>query len=140
MIDQANAATVALQQAQANANAAAAALAAAAAVPAAGPVQGPALFALTPALANPGYLDYTNTSHVRLYNKAIAPLTEKFDLTSTNLRGFIQAFSDKAHDMNWSPTLTVQVGNVQHDLVKNYGLVSIDEVRMHALTYLAHNN
>ena len=133
VIDQANAATLALQQAQANANQAAAAMAAAAA---AGPPQGPAPFALTPAQANPGYLDYSTTNHVKLYYKAIAPLTEKFDLAPANLRGFIQAFADKAIEMNWGATLTVPVGNGQQDLVKHYGSVTIEQVRVHATTYL----
>ena len=114
-------------------------MAALAAAAAAGPPQGPALFALTLALSNPGYLNYTVKIHVKLYYKAITPLTDKFDLTPANMHGFIQAFSGKANNMNRLITLTVPVGNVQYDLVKLYGSDTIKEVRLHVMTYLQTN-
>ena len=88
-------------QAQADAAAAAAAAAALALANTAANQGGQPVFALTPALVTQQFLNYALTTDTKLYYKSIAPLTEKFDLTSANMRGFLQAFSDKATDSNW---------------------------------------
>ena len=76
-------------------------------------------FALTPALLNAGFLNFAIQSDVKLYYKAIAPLTNKFDLQPANMRGFIQAMTDKASDVNWVTTLTIAIGNVQYTISSN---------------------
>ena len=96
----------------------------------------PARFALTPALVSQQYLDYTLTNDIKLYYKSIAPLSTKFDLSPANMRGFIKAFFDKASDANWLMTLRIPIGNEQFDLIKQYGSVSIEQVRQHADTYI----
>ena len=81
-------------------------------------------------------LDYNIGHEFKLYYKAIAALSTKFDLQPANMRAFIQAFFDKAGDVNWMMTLAVPVGNALVDLVTQYGSVSIEDVRAHALTYI----
>jgi uncharacterized coiled-coil protein SlyX len=82
------------------------------------------------------YLNYTLTNDIKLYYKAVAPLSTKFDLSPAGMRGFLQAFFDKASDVNWLMTLTIQVGAIQYDLIKQYGSVTIEDVRLHAMTYM----
>lgn len=92
-------------------------------------------FALTPALISQQYLNYSLTADVKLYYKAIAPLSVKFDLTPANMRGFLQALYDKATDSNWLMTMTFVVRAIQFDLIKQYGSISLSDVRTYALTY-----
>ena len=100
---------------------------------------GAAQFALTPAQLNAGFLNFALQSDVKLYYKAVAPLTNKFDLQPAKMRGFIQAMLDKASDVNWTATLNIQVGNAHFDLIRQYGSVSLEDVRQHALTYVGQN-
>lgn len=99
-------------------------------------VVAPVPFALTPALVSQQYLDYSLTADVKLYYKAIAPLSVKFDLTPANMRGFLQALYDKATDNNWLMTMTFAVNAIQFDLIKQYGSISLAEVRTYALSYI----
>lgn len=82
------------------------------------------------------FLNYSLTTDIKLYYKAIASLSQKFDLMPANMRGFIQALSDKARNLNWQMTLVFMVRGAMYDLIRQYGSVTLNDVRQHALTYM----
>jgi hypothetical protein len=92
-------------------------------------------FARTPALLSNQALDYSIPANAKLYYKAIMPLETKFDLTQANMKDFLEAFKSRATLMNWQFTMNIMVNGVQHNLIEHYGLISIEEVRQHVLTY-----
>ena len=97
----------------------------------------PALFAFSPARLQNRLLDYNSTADVKLYYKAVLPLEEKFDLSSEKIRGFLEAFYDRAKNVNWQDTLIINVQGVPLNLAKNYGSITLQQVQAHAAIYSA---
>lgn len=95
------------------------------------------MFAFSPARLQNRLLDYNSSSDVKLYYKAVLPLEEKFDLSSDKIRGFLEAFYDRAKNVNWQDTLTIIVNGVPLNLAKNYGSISLQQVQAHAAVYSA---
>lgn len=100
----------------------------------------PVQFALTPARIRDQLLDYNKTSDVKLFYKAVEPLENKFDLSPENLRAFLKAVLDRAKLVNWTNTLIITVGASTLNLVRNYGSLSHEQVRLHALAYSGQQN
>jgi hypothetical protein len=96
----------------------------------------PRPYALTPALLEARYLDYSVVNDIKLYYKAVKPLSVKFDLSGDNMREFLNVFYCRAKDVNWLMTLTVPVGAVNYDLIRQYGSITLLEVRAYASTYV----
>ena len=61
----------------------------------------PPIFALTPSLAVQGYLDYTNSSHIKLYKTATDPFVQDFDVNQEGLKLFLENFKQRAFVSNW---------------------------------------
>ena len=99
----------------------------------------PVVFALAPALLSNQPLNYNVPADSKLYYKAISPLEPKFDLSASKIRGFLQAFYDKAIQVNWQMTLSFMIGAVQFNLIEHYGSITMAQVLTHAQTYLATN-
>ena len=62
-------------------------------------------FALTPAQAYDGVLDYTTTEGRKLFHsatKSLYPSDEGFDCTPDDLHGFIELVSNRAQEYNWN--------------------------------------
>ena len=85
-------------------------------------------------------LNYNDTADAKLYYKAVAAIEPKFDLSASKIRGFLQAFYDKAIQVNWQMTLSFMIGAVQFNLIEHYGSVTIAQVLMHANTYIGQNS
>ena len=79
----------------------------------------PVVFALAPALLSNQPLNYNVPADSKLYYKAISPLEPKFDLSASKIRGFLQAFYDKAIQVNWQMTLSFMIGVVQLNLIEH---------------------
>lgn len=106
-------------------------------VPAVPPGQGNLPFALTPSQATAGALDYTDSAHVKLYKAASYQLAHEFDLTSENLKLFLENFKQRAFVSNWTGMMLVTKNNgTQVNLIENYGNLSLHEIYNHASTYL----
>ena len=95
----------------------------------------PANFALTPALVTNNYLDYSQTADAKLYYKAIAPIATPFDLSSANMKDFLEAVLDKAVLVNWVMTLLIMWNGMQYNLIQHYGVLTLEAIRQHVLTY-----
>jgi hypothetical protein len=55
--------------------------------------------------------------------------------TGHNMQEFLADFLSQAKNVNWQVTLTDPVGNFCYDLLRQYGSVTLQEVRTHAATY-----
>jgi hypothetical protein len=93
------------------------------------------VFALSPGLAKNQFLDYTENADIKLYNKSIEPMDDKFDLSGEKTQAFLQSFRDRATYSNWQMTLKFTVGVIGYNLIEHYGSVTIEEVTIHAQTY-----
>jgi hypothetical protein len=108
--------------------------------------QAPALpvaaFALTPALANNAAIDYTTSTGMKLYTQAIAPLAMKFDGEPKNLAMFLHELSTRAIVANWGEIISQipDANGTPRNLIKDYGILSIQNIQAHALTYIAAGN
>ena len=100
----------------------------------------PAAFALGPGRSHT-VLDYddpnTGATATKLYNKAIAPLEEKFDGEADNLAVFLASVRDRARRFNWHRLITVLIDDgTTRNLLTHYGQVSLENTRVHATTYV----
>ena len=100
----------------------------------------PAAFALGPGRSHT-VLDYddpnTGATATKLYNKAIAPLEEKFDGEADNLAVFLASVRDRARRFNWHRLITVPIDDgTTRNLLTHYGQVSLENTRAHAMTYV----
>jgi hypothetical protein len=90
----------------------------------------PVVFALSPARVNDVLLDYTSPGDIKQYYKSVAGLE-----SSNGMLGLIRAFQDRARIASWQMTLSFQVQGVLFNLIAQYGLVTIEQVVVHVLTY-----
>ena len=100
----------------------------------------PAAFALGPGRSH-NVLDYddpnTGATATKLYNKAIAPLEDKFDGEADNLAVFLASVRDRARRFNWHRLITVPIDDgTTRNLLTHYGQVSLENTRTHAMTYV----
>ena len=89
-------------------------------------------FALGPGRGN-SLLDYSNTSHVKTYYKAVTPLEHKFDSKPSSLRIFMKSIANRAKSFGWDNILNIidSHGNTR-SLLYDYGQLTTEEVRTHA--------
>ena len=119
----------------ANQIAAAIAGAVANAAPAAPPA---AVFALTPALAETGILDYKQKSGSDIYKTATASLKTLFKGETPNLRTLTNELTTRAKSFGWERILTVTMGAGNPDLEvhRHYNAMTLDQVKTYVNTYI----
>jgi hypothetical protein len=101
------------------------------------PPLAPSIFALSPARATLGVLDYSLAAHVKLYHKATAALPIIFDGDAANLQVFLRSLGRRANTMGWRANIfAIPTASGTLDLLDSFGTVSLDDVRAHALTYV----
>jgi len=118
------------------ANAAQAPAANAAQAPAAN-VARPAIFSLTPARANPdAYLDYTTSSASKIFKQASASLDYKFDCEESSVQTFIETLRDRSTSSGWDSNQANIIDINGTNLMDEYGLLTLDQIRTHVITYI----
>ena len=91
----------------------------------------PSAFALGPGRGN-ALLDYSNTSHIKTYYKAVTPLEHKFNGQPSSLHIFMKSIANQAKSFGWTNILNIinSHGNTR-SLLHNYGQLTTGEVKMH---------
>ena len=92
-----------------------------------------------------GILNYSLNEHQKFFKRAtrrLMPEHELFDISQENIQDFIDLLSSRCADNNWSDTINrIQVEDTADSpripLLTNYGELTIDQVRMHELKYIA---
>jgi uncharacterized membrane protein YgcG len=98
----------------------------------------PAVFSLTPGTHNMNLpLNFANPADCKIHNHAVTGLVPQCDGTESSLRVCVRGIDLRAGTNAWNPTLLVPDSDgVIRKLTVTYGLLTIDDVRAHALTYL----
>jgi hypothetical protein len=102
------------------------------------------VFALTPALYNTRVIDYSTQSGIKIFNKSVEKLQDTpFDIDADGLHSFLNAVQERADSFGWEHILMVPKDILFPDedhtsLTRNFGELSMEQVRDHALTYM-HN-
>lgn len=109
-------------------------------------------FALTPADAKQGIIDFSKRSGERYYDRATRQLAiddELFDVETEDLHGFVNAVGERAEEFGW---LQIGAGILQipddplhpvegtpTNLITNYGEISMTDLRAWENTYITTN-
>ena len=121
-------------QVQVLVDAAVAAALMAAAIPAPG-VHAPPIFARTPAQANVGILNYGSSEGMKIYNAAVAALSTKYSGNTSEMHIFLKNVNERGQSFGWQNILNVPKDGGTRNLVDQYGLVTLEDIRAHALIY-----
>ena len=103
----------------------------------------PGAFALTPGQANPNQpIDYTSASGIKIWNESSAPLAFKFNAEGKEVSAFCEKLVERAEKSGWNLTggnvIDIPDGdNVDRNVINEYGRLTMEEIRTHALTYIA---
>ena len=103
-------------------------------------------FALTPAVAVQGVIDYNTTEGQKLYSTAIYKLDDElYDCKPDGLYQFLQTLSNRAQEYGWSdkvggilliPLQPLDVESETNYLIDNYGMIALKEIRAFNNTYI----
>ena len=103
----------------------------------------PAVFAITPAHAIRGLLDYSKAEHHKVYKSAIRPISDDlFNCDAEGLFQFLREVEDRADEMGWSAgILDVRVNaegeeERRENFIQNYGTVTLEQVVASELQYI----
>jgi len=100
------------------------------------------VFALSPALINPGPIDYSTTKGIKLWRGAVKPLAkELFTLEPHQFKLFLSTLTERTMVYGWENIINIPVnvavqGGPTHSLLTHYGQVTLQQVRDHAATYV----
>ncbi len=102
------------------------------------------VFALAPALHGAeDFLDFSTSDGIKLYKAMRAPLSQKFDCSSKDLKVFLSAMGDKVEEFGWTNLVEIPQDLEDEDedaptrsLLLEYGRITIIDVLQHAATYV----
>ena len=90
----------------------------------------PRVFALAPAQAIHGALDYSKTDHAKIYKAGIQQVSETpFDCEADGLFQFLKEVQDRVDEMGWTTgILSITTGikddeEKEEDFINNYGTI-----------------
>ena len=109
----------------------------------AAPVAPATVYARFPGRANAGLLDFNLEKDMKFFSRATVGLTTKYDCSSNGLAVFLQKVKERILIFNLSNIIQVPSLDaipIVRDLIHSYGLITIDECRAFATTYLAAND
>ena len=92
------------------------------------------VFALGPG-HNQTPLDFTDATAVKVFHKAIQPLSTVFDGKQENILPFLSNLQDRARNFGWQTILDIPVGGRNLNIISDYGSVTIADVTTHVATY-----
>ena len=104
------------------------------------PAPAPPQFALSPALANIGILDYNTAEGSNIYKQAVKPLKDEFDCTPGGLNVLLAQLKDRASAYGWTrilnipPNMNAPITTI--NIIDGYGQLTLAQVRTHAATYV----
>ena len=99
-------------------------------------------FALTPATAIDGLINCTTAAGAKVFRYATEGLDPLYDGSPKNSQFFLENVQDRASQYGWSQVLTVsnQATNPENrNLITEHRVLTMENVKAHALTYLAIN-
>ena len=102
--------------------------------------QVPVNFALAPALVEDGVIDYSTRAGSKIYEAAVEALNIEFDCKPENLKPLLQKIRNRSMATGWDHILDIPTDLAEPDQTTNllgeYGLLTLEQVRAHAETYV----
>lgn len=103
----------------------------------AGPQAQPAgPFALAPAQAIQGALDYTQKAESAIFEKATVKLPSTFDLENPNVSVLIEELKNRATTFGWNNILDVQVDGATINILDGHGQLTLEQCHVWSDTYM----
>ena len=109
----------------------------------AAPAATAAVYARFPGRAIAGSLDFSLEKDMKFFTRATVALTTKYDCSSSGLAVFLQKVKERILIYNLSDIVQVpslDTVPIVRDLLHSYGLITMEECRAFATTYLAAND
>ena len=107
----------------------------------------PAVYALAPAQAVAGSLDYTKEAHAKIYKSGIRPVSETlYDCEPDGLFQFLKEVKDRSDEMGWTTSIlnitTTDANGAQkvEDFMQNYGTITLEDVESSERLYIQGQN
>ena len=100
----------------------------------------PPIFALSPALATRGIINYNSRAGERIYASATKELdSNKYDGEAQGLMPFLELLEERATNFGWDTTIMMipQAGGNPKNLLAEYGTISMAQIRAHEDSYIA---
>ena len=108
-------------------------------------------FALNPAGAIPGLIDFTLQSHLRMHRRATSKLSDDtFDCVPEDLYQFLKELGDRASEFRWNDAIGILMipkyapdsnAPIRHvNLLSNHGELTMEEIHKFELTYVEGNS
>ena len=97
-------------------------------------------FALSPALATRGIIDYNTRGGERIYPSATKELdTTKYDGKAQGLMAFLDLLEERAANFGWDTSIMmIPIANANpKNLLTEYGTITIEEIQTHETTYIS---
>jgi hypothetical protein len=91
-------------------------------------------FARTPAQHNVGLLNYGTSEGMKVYNAAIAALTTKYS-GKVDMHIFLTKVKERGQLFGWKSIIEIPKDGSKKDLIDQYGLIDLEDIKAHALTY-----
>jgi hypothetical protein len=88
------------------------------------------------------FVDWSSDREIKNWKAGTKGLDDKFDLKQSNLMAFLNRVNERAQSYNWKAIIEVphrvegQENRQPTNLIKNYGIVTLEECKSHAETYL----
>ena len=98
------------------------------------------VFALSPALATRGIIDYNSRAGERIYTSATKELGDtKYDGEAQGLMAFLELLEERANNFGWDRTIMLipSEDGTAKNLLTEYGTITMNQIREHEETYLA---
>jgi hypothetical protein len=99
----------------------------------------PVAFSLSPGVANPtAPWDYFSSQGIKMYYQAVSPLSPKYKGDERSLTVFLSGLTSKANQYGWEELIMMIPDDtgVARSLLKHYALLTIPDIKKHALTYI----
>jgi hypothetical protein len=99
-------------------------------------------FSLTPGVVNAAApWDYKTSTGFKIYFQATTAITPTFDGKQENLKVFLQSLKSKASTFGWDALILAipDGGATIRDLLVHYGMLTVGDIRTHAITYVGND-
>jgi hypothetical protein len=104
-------------------------------------------FALSPALAIQGVINYETSEGRKLFSSSTHKLDEElYDCKPDGLYQFLQSLNNRAQEFGWNddvggmlhiPIDPTDINSETNYLIDNYGMISLEEIRNFEITYIS---
>ena len=72
---------------------------------------------------------------MKIFNAAVAALPTKYSGNAVDMHVFLKNIKERAQNFGWKNIVNIPKGNDTKHLIDQYGLLDLEDIKAHALTY-----